>query len=100
MIMSYAIRHIGFTKMATDDLAGAKQAFSESLNLRESIGFIPGVAFALTTMARVEIMEKNNSEALVYFKKARTLFDSLKADVPVTWINEQIESIPMETKPT
>lgn len=100
MIMSYAIRHIGFTKMAADDLAGAKQAFSESLELRESIGFVPGIAFALTTMARIEIMEKNNSEALLYFKKARTLFESLNADTPVAWISEQIESLTTKTKST
>lgn len=96
LIMSYAIRHIGFTKLAVEDLAGAKQDFTESLELRESIGFKPGIAFSLATLARVELMENNNKQALAYLKKARKLLSSLGATPCVEWIDSLIAEIPKE----
>lgn len=98
LIMSYAIRHIGFTKLAVEDLAGAKQDFTESLELRESIGFKPGIAFSLATLARVELMENNNKQALAYLKKARKLLSSLGATPCVEWIDSLIAEITKESQ--
>ena len=96
LIMSYAIRHIGFTKLAAEDVAGAQQAFTESLELRETIGFKPGIAFSLVTLARVELMEDNNKQALAHLKKARELLSSLGATPRVKWIDSLIAEIPKE----
>lgn len=93
MIMSYAIRHIGFTKLAAENIPEAKNAFTESLELRRSINFIPGIAFSLATLARVENVEVNKEKALAYYEEARDLLHTLKAETRVTWINSQIAKI-------
>ena len=98
LIISYAIRHIGFTKLAAEDIVGAKQAFAESLELREAIGFTPGIAFSLTTLARVEVTEGNNTQALALLKKARDILLSLGAEPRVAWITSMIEEITKETQ--
>ena len=93
LTMSYAIRHIGFTKLANEDIAGATEAFTESLELRQSIRFVPGVAFALATLARVSKMSGDIIQALNQFKEARDLLLLLGAEPQVAWINSHIAEI-------
>ena len=55
MIMSYAIRHIGYTRLVKEDIAGARKDLTESLELRRSLNFIPGTAFALAHLRMLKI---------------------------------------------
>ena len=93
LIMSYAVRHIGFTKLTQEDIEGATEAFSESLELRRSIRFIPGEAFALATLARMSKINGDNNRALNQLKEARDLLLSLGAEPRVVWIDSLIAEI-------
>ena len=93
LIASYAIRHIGFARYNADNVESAKQAFTESLELREAIGFTPGIAFSLVTLAQVDVEEGNKPSALARLKKARKLLSKLNASSRVTWLDEQIAII-------
>jgi tetratricopeptide (TPR) repeat protein len=90
---SYAIRHIGFARYNADNVESAKQAFTESLELREAIGFAPGIAFSLVTLAQVDVEEGDKPSALARLKKARKLLSELDASSRVTWLDEQIAII-------
>jgi len=93
LIASYAIRHIGFARYNADNVESAKQAFTESLELREAIGFIPGIAFSLITLAQVDVEEGDKASALARFKEARNLLATLGARSRVTWLEEKISDI-------
>jgi tetratricopeptide (TPR) repeat protein len=51
VLMSYAIRHLGYLEQAAGNLDGAEAAFRESLQLREAAGWEPGVAPAQLALA-------------------------------------------------
>jgi tetratricopeptide (TPR) repeat protein len=93
VIASYAIRHIGFARLAADELAAAKQAFAESLELREAAGFTPGVAFALATLAHVDTLECDKTRARSRLERSRTILESLGATSRVAWIDNQMRSL-------
>ena len=90
---SYAIRHIGFAKLAHQDLAGAKEDFVKSLELREATNFVPGIAFALATLAHVEAELENRITARQQLERARRIFETLKAFSHVESIDKQIAAL-------
>ncbi|MCP4543539.1 MAG: hypothetical protein GY832_41025 [Chloroflexi bacterium] len=90
---SYAIRHIGFARLAAEELAAAKKALVESLDLREAVGFAPGIAFALAALAHVDALEGDKAQALSRLERSRTILRSLEATSRVAWIDEQIASL-------
>jgi len=90
---SYAIRHIGFARFNTGDVDSAKQAFIESLELRKAIGFTPGIAFSLVTLAQVDVEQGDKTSALSRLIEARNLLATLGATPRVTWLEEQIAGI-------
>jgi hypothetical protein len=53
ILMSYAIRHIGYVEQVAGNSAAAEAAFAESLELREAAGWRPGVAAAQLSLASV-----------------------------------------------
>lgn len=53
-LLSFTWRHLAGLALQEGDLAEARQGFTESLRLRESLGFLIGVAPALWTLAEVE----------------------------------------------
>jgi tetratricopeptide (TPR) repeat protein len=52
LTMSYAVRHLGFIDMAEGRTDSARDRFEESVRLRREIGFLPGVAAGLLTLAQ------------------------------------------------
>ena len=90
---SYTIRHIGFAKLAANELADAKKALAESLDLREEAGFTPGIAFALAALAHVDALEGDKAQALSRLERSRTILESLEATSRIAWIDEQIASL-------
>ena len=93
LIASNAIRHIGFALLKTEDFTGAARAFAESLELRETARFIPGVAVALSTLAQIKVLEGNSADALTMFNKSKELFSTIGAESRVAWLNSQIAEI-------
>lgn len=93
VIASYAIRHIGFVRLAAEEVAAAHQALSESLALREAVGFIPGVAFALAALAHVDVLEGNKTKARERLESSRKILEALGANSRVAWIDQQIASL-------
>lgn len=93
VIASYAIRHIGFAKLANQDLEEAKKAFTKSLALREAANFVPGVAYALATLAHVETELDNRITARQHLERARRIFETLKAFSHVASIDQQIAAL-------
>jgi tetratricopeptide (TPR) repeat protein len=93
VMASYAIRHIGFAHLAAKDLEAARQALAESLKLREAAGFIPGIAFALASLAHLDTLSGDKTSALSRLERSRMILESLGATSRVAWIDEQIASL-------
>ena len=93
VIASYAIRHIGFVRLAAEEVTAAHQALAESLALREAVGFIPGVAFALAALAHVDVLEGNKTKARERLESARKILEALGSTSRVAWIDQQITSL-------
>ncbi len=54
LLCSFTWRHLGGLALRDGDTAGARQGFSESLRLREELGFLIGTPPALVSLAEVE----------------------------------------------
>lgn len=93
VIASYAIRHIGFARLAAQDLDGAKNALTESLVLRDAAGFHPGSAYALATLAHVENLLGNKDQARLHLERSHKIFEALEATSHANSIKEQISSL-------
>ena len=93
VIASYAIRHLGFTHFAADDLASAKAALEESLRLREEAGFVPGAAFAIIALAHWHMRSGDNEGALTKLQQAREMLITLNATARVEWVDGHIATL-------
>lgn len=93
VIASYAIRHIGFARLAAEELAAARQALTESLDLREAAGFIPGTAFALAALAHMDALEGDKAMARSRLERSRIILESLGAVSRIAQIDQQIASL-------
>ena len=90
---SYAIRHIGFARLATGEFEAAEQALRESLALREEAGFTAGIAFALAALAHLETQKGDKASALLRLHQARAILESLRATARVAWVDKHIASL-------
>ena len=90
---SYAIRHIGFARLAAGELETAEQALRESLALREEAGFTAGIAFALAALAHLETQKGDKASALSRLHQARAILESLRATARVAWVDKHIASL-------
>jgi tetratricopeptide (TPR) repeat protein len=52
LTVSYAARHLGFVDQAAGRADAARERFEESVRLRREIGFQPGIAAGLLTLAQ------------------------------------------------
>lgn len=74
VMRSYAIRHLGWTRQEHGDVAGARAAFEESLQLRERAGFLPGVGAAALALAEFEAEHGRPEHARDLLARAREVF--------------------------
>jgi tetratricopeptide (TPR) repeat protein len=77
IMRSYAIRHLGWTRQERGDLEGARQAFEESLELRERAGFLPGVGAAALALADFEAEQGRPERARELLARAREVFEQV-----------------------
>jgi tetratricopeptide (TPR) repeat protein len=80
ILMSYAIRHVGFIEQAADNLDAAETALAESLQLREAAGWKPGVAAAQLALAGVLAAKGQTVDARALATSADQLLTELQCD--------------------
>ena len=78
-LMSYAVRHLGFAHDAAGRHDEAWQALTESVELRRSEGFLPGVAAGLLALAEVAAEQGRVGEARGLLTEARELAERVGA---------------------
>jgi tetratricopeptide (TPR) repeat protein len=79
LLMSYAVRHLGFARAEAGDAQGAERDLRESLDLRRQAGWIPGVAPAQLALAELLAEQGRREEALALAESARTTLEDLGA---------------------
>jgi tetratricopeptide (TPR) repeat protein len=62
-LQSYAVRHLGFAWYAQERRDEGLRALEESVELRRSEGFLPGVAAGLLTLAEIALEEGRPDDA-------------------------------------
>jgi tetratricopeptide (TPR) repeat protein len=87
-LASYALRHIAFARHDAGELEAAREDLRESLRLREEVGFIPGTAFALMALARIEAELGDHATALRLLERAKSILESLEATSRVAWVEQ------------
>jgi tetratricopeptide (TPR) repeat protein len=88
---SYAIRHIAFAHYDAGDIPAARAALEESLRLRETAGFVPGVAMALMALAYAVKEHGERSKALALLERAKQIFESLGATPRVALVEQEMK---------
>jgi len=71
LTLSYAVRHLAFADMAAGRLDSARQQLEESVRLRREIGFLPGVAAGLLTLAQLAAQGGDADRARALFGRGR-----------------------------
>jgi tetratricopeptide (TPR) repeat protein len=77
LLASYAIRHIAFATHQEGDFDQAEAEFRESLELRQQVGWVPGVAAAEFALAELLRERGRADEALALARSAHDTFASL-----------------------
>ncbi|MEV7420073.1 hypothetical protein [Streptomyces sp. NPDC089919] len=88
LLLSFTWRHLAGLALRDGELAEARQGFSESLRIREELGFLVGTAPALAALAEAE----PEPEATRLRAEATRLF-RLLGGIP-TWLADQLTPSP------
>jgi tetratricopeptide (TPR) repeat protein len=89
LLLSYAVRHLGFAAaMADGDLERARTLLEESLRLRRALDFQPGVAAALLALAELETRAGNRPQASRLLDEARQVAVASQANGILHWIEQ------------
>lgn len=93
LTMSYALRHLGFA----EDMAGRPDAaqahLEESTRLRRELGFLPGVAANLITLAEFSAGQNRRDEADALLKEAAELAERSDAKRVSRWVSAARERL-------
>jgi tetratricopeptide (TPR) repeat protein len=73
LLLSYAVRHLGFVRLDEGREEEAMPLLRESVELRRAAGFLPGVAAGLLTLAEVAAERGDTEEARRLLEEARDL---------------------------
>lgn len=88
LILSYAIRHLGFAAMADDRLDVARERLEESVRLRQELGFAPGVAAGLLALAELSAKSGDYDLAETLLDRAGVVAEASDAQGTRHWIEE------------
>ncbi|WND17333.1 hypothetical protein [Streptomyces violaceus] len=88
LLLSFTWRHLAGLALRDGELAEARHGFTESLRIREELGYLVGTAPALVSLADTE----TEPEASRLREEARRLF-RLLGGVP-TWLARQLAPLP------
>lgn len=93
VLMSYAIRHIGYVQQAAGNRDTAQEAFTESLELRKAAGWRPGVAAAQLALASVLADEGEHKRAQTLAQNAADTMTELRLDRFRGLVAEELEEL-------
>jgi hypothetical protein len=80
VLMSYAVRHLGYLEQAAGRLTDAQRAFEESLALREEAGWRPGIAAAQLDLASVLAAKGDRATARALATSADQVLSELRCE--------------------
>jgi tetratricopeptide (TPR) repeat protein len=88
LTMSYAVRHLGFADMAAGDMTAARAKLTESVQLRQHIGFEAGVAAGILALAELDLEIGDRDAAQKGLDEAEAVADACGAVGIRRWIDE------------
>jgi tetratricopeptide (TPR) repeat protein len=84
LTVSYALRHLGFVDAAEGRPDVARERFEESVRLRREVGFLPGVAAGLLTLAQ----HTDRDRARELLDEATSVAKECDANGVLAWIEQ------------
>ena len=88
LTLSYALRHLGFAAQTTGDLDQARALLRESADLRQEIGFLPGVAANLIALAYLAGEQGRRDDAVALVEQATAMAGESGARGVLRWADE------------
>lgn len=88
LTLSYALRHLAFAARAAGNLDQAQSLLQESADLRQQIGFVPGVAANLVALAYLSGEQARREDALALVEEAAAIAEASDARGILRWVDE------------
>lgn len=88
LTLSYVVRHLGFAEMAAGRLDAARGLLEESVRLRREIGFTPGVAAGLLSLAELAARAGDRDRALALLDEAAAIAAEAGAHGILRWADQ------------
>ncbi|SBT44161.1 hypothetical protein [Micromonospora auratinigra] len=88
LTMSYAVRHLGFADLAAGSVEAGRERLEESVRLRREIGFRPGVAAGLVSLAYLHAEQGRDEEATALLAEAGEIAAACGAHGVLRWVAE------------
>ena len=88
LTLSYALRHLGFAAQAAGKLDQAQALLQESADLRQQIGFMPGVAANLVALAYLASEQGRRDDALALAEQAAAIAQASDARGTLRWADQ------------
>ncbi|MGW4675871.1 tetratricopeptide repeat protein [Streptomyces sp. NPDC004324] len=86
LTLSYVLRHLGFVEHMAGRPDAAGEHFEESTRLRRDLGFLPGVAANLITLAEFAAEQDRRDDAAALLKEADELAESTESHGVLRWV--------------
>jgi hypothetical protein len=97
LTMSYAIRHLAYAEQSAGRLDAARELIWESIRLRREVGFLPGVAANLITLAEIVAGQEGKAAGLALLDEAEAAARDCGANGIVGWAEHartELEALP------
>lgn len=88
LTMSYAVRHLGFAELAAGHTDRGRERLEESVRLRRDVGFAPGVAAGLVSLAELAAEGGDREQASKLLDEAEAVAGSCDARGVLRWVEE------------
>ncbi|MEU0675671.1 tetratricopeptide repeat protein [Streptomyces sp. NPDC006172] len=88
MTMSYAVRHLGFADRDAGHFDQARERLTESVTLRQEIGFRSGEAAGLVALAYLAAETGDSSQAFRHLDEAQSVAQDCGAKAVSGWVEE------------
>jgi tetratricopeptide (TPR) repeat protein len=97
---SYAARHVGFALAEAGRSQGAREKLEESVRLRREIGFAPGVAAGLLSLAEFARRDGRSADARKLLGEADAVAEACGAHGVRRWIEEERVALGGRSEPS
>jgi tetratricopeptide (TPR) repeat protein len=93
LTVSYAVRHLGFADASAGRLEAAREQLAESVRLRREIGFMPGVAAGVLSLAELAQESGDREQALALIDEAAAIAQECGALGVLRWTEQARASL-------